>query len=138
MDVPNGSVITPDGKALIVAETCGACLTAFEIGGDAGLSNRRVWAPLPNRAPDGICLNADGNIWVANAVAPECILVAPGGKILEVIDTDVPCFACMLGGDDGRTLCLVVAPTWVREEAKREPRGKLLPTRVDVPHAGLP
>ena len=138
MDCPNGTVITPDGKTLIIGETFGARLTAFDVAPDGTLSNRRVWAPMPDRAPDGMCLDADGNVWMANAVAPECLHVAPGGKILEIIDTGDPCFACMLGGDDGRTLFLVTTPTWVREECQKAALGKVLMTRVESPHAGLP
>ncbi len=138
MDCPNGSVITPDGKVLIVAETLAARISAFDIEPDGSLSNRRVWAPLPGCAPDGITLDAEGNIWIANANAAECIHVAPGGKILEIIDTGDLCFACMLGGDDGRSLFMLTAPAWIREEAKRAPMGKLLITRVQVPHTGLP
>lgn len=95
MHFPNGSVITPDGKTLIVGESLSGDLIAFDIGADGSLSNRRVWASIWPRVPDGIALNADGNIWVANPIAPECVLVAEGGKVLEVIDTGVPCFACM-------------------------------------------
>lgn len=138
MDFPNGSVITPDGKVLIVAETLAARISAFNIEPDGSLSNRRVWASVPGRAPDGIALDAEGNVWLADAFAPECIRVAPGGRILEVIDTTDLCFACMLGGDDGRSLFMATAPSGMREEAQRAPLGKILMTRVQVPHAGLP
>jgi hypothetical protein len=80
MHFPNGCVITPDGATLIVAETLAMRLTAFDIGPDGSLANRRVWAPLGMRAPDGVCLDANGHVWVANAIARECVLVAPGGK----------------------------------------------------------
>ena len=88
MHFPNGSVVTPDGATLIVAETLSMCLTAFDIEADSSLSNRRVWAPVGLRAPDGICLDEMGNVWVANALAPECVLVAPGGDMLG--GTDFP------------------------------------------------
>ena len=81
MHFPNGTVVTADGKTLIVAETLSMCLTAFDIEDDGSLSNRRVWARVGLRAPDGICLDENGNVWVANALAPECVLVAPGGEI---------------------------------------------------------
>ncbi|MEX2080284.1 MAG: SMP-30/gluconolactonase/LRE family protein, partial [Dehalococcoidia bacterium] len=108
---PNGAVITPNGRTLIVAETLGGCLTAFDVDASGGLSNRRPWAQLPaGRLPDGICLDADGHIWVANPLAPEALLVAEGGEVLEVVETSEPCYACMLGGADGRTLfCLTAA-----------------------------
>ncbi len=76
---PNGTVITPDGGTLIVAETLAGRLTAFDVGADGALSGRRVWAELPWCAPDGICLDAQGRVWVANAMTSECILVAEGG-----------------------------------------------------------
>ncbi|MDB5481688.1 MAG: gluconolactonase [Caulobacteraceae bacterium] len=138
MHFPNGSVITPDGKTLIVGESLGACLTAFDIDDDGFLTGRRVWADLRPRVPDGICLDANGAVWVANPIAPECVLVAEGGEVLEVIETGDPCYACMLGGDDGRTLFMLTAPTSIAEEAAAAPKGKLLIATVDTPHAGLP
>lgn len=138
MHFPNGSVITPDGKTLIVGESMSGNLIAFDIGADGSLSNRRVWASIWPRVPDGIALDADGNIWVANPIAPECVLVAEGGKILEVIETEFPCYACMLGEQDGRTLFISTAPTFEAHVASASPKGKFLIARVDVPHAGLP
>jgi sugar lactone lactonase YvrE len=88
--------------------------------------------------PDGICLDADGAIWVANPLAPQCVLVGEGGHILEVIDTGEPCYACMLGGEDGRTLFMFIAPTSNAHVLSASPQGKVLVARVDVPHAGLP
>ena len=72
-------------------ETLGAALTAFDIAADGTLSNRRLWASTGSRVPDGIALDANGNIWIANPIAPECALIAPGGKVLDVIDTGAPC-----------------------------------------------
>jgi sugar lactone lactonase YvrE len=138
MSFPNGSVITPDGKTLIVGETLAGRLTAFDLGGDGTLSNRRVWAPTWPRVPDGICLDADGAIWIANPIAPECVRIAQGGEVLEVIDTGLPCFACMLGGEDGRTLFMLVAPSSDAHEAAASPRGEILIAQVDAPHAGRP
>jgi sugar lactone lactonase YvrE len=135
---PNGSVITPDGKTLIVGETLSGCLTAFDIRPDGSLANRRVWATISPRVPDGIALDADGAIWVANPIAPECVLVAEGGKIVEVIDTAMPCYACMLGGDDGHTLFMLTAPTSLAHEAAASPKGKLLVSTVKAPRAGRP
>ena len=85
---PNGTVITPDGRTLIVAESFGSRLTAFDIADDGSLSNRRVWADLGRRVPDGICLDADGAVWVANPVAHECFRVAEGGEVVDVVETD--------------------------------------------------
>lgn len=138
LEFPNGTVITPDGRTLVVAETMGSRLTAFDIADDGSLSNRRVWADLPRRRPDGICLDADGAIWVANAAAAECVRVAEGGQILERVETDQPCFACMLGGRDGTTLFMLTAPTSDPHEVVARRGGNVLITEVSVPHAGRP
>jgi len=135
---PNGMVIAPDGRMLIVAETLALRLTAFDIAADGSLSNRRVWATLGMRAPDGICLDANGHVWVANAIAPECVLVAPGGAIVATVVTDQPCFACMLGGDDGRTLYAMTAPTSVAELVSKARQGRIACARVETPGAGRP
>ncbi|MDZ4870014.1 MAG: SMP-30/gluconolactonase/LRE family protein [Alphaproteobacteria bacterium] len=137
MHFPNGSVITPDGKTLIVGETFGGCLTAFDIGAEGKLGNRRVWASTTPRVPDGIALDAKGNIWIANPIAPECALIAQGGEVLHVINTDQPCYACMLGGDDGRTLFMLTAPP-LGPDGVHKPGGKILTAKVDVGHAGRP
>ena len=138
MHFPNGSVVTPDGKTLIVAETLAMCLTAFDIGDGGELQNRREWAPVGMRAPDGICLDANGNIWVANALAPECILFAEGGEELRVVNTSQNCYACMLGGADGRDLHLVTAPSSHHGTASVERAGRIETCRVEVPGAGWP
>jgi sugar lactone lactonase YvrE len=138
MHFPNGAVITPDGSTLIIAETLGFRLTAFDISADGSLSNRRVWADLAGRVPDGICLDADGNVWVANPLTPECFLVAEGGEVLEVVETGDPCFACMLGGDDGRTLFVLTAPASLADIASVAPLGAVRTARVTVPGAGRP
>jgi sugar lactone lactonase YvrE len=138
MHFPNGMVISPDGNTLIVAETLSLCLTAFDIGADGSLSNRRVWAPVGMRAPDGICLDADGHVWIANAIESECVLVAEGGEILQTVETSQPCFACMLGGDDGRTLHMMTAQSSDKSEASASPTGKIETFRVGVARAGCP
>lgn len=135
---PNGCVITPDGGTLIVAETLAMRLTAFDVGRDGTLSNRRVWATLGMRAPDGICLDADGHVWIANAIAPECVLVAPGGAIVASVETDQPCFACMLGGADRRTLYMMTAPSSLAEIASAARQGCVLQAPVATPGAGRP
>src|SRR6185369_13234034 len=109
MHFPNGPVITPDGKTLILGETLAGVLTAFDIGENGDLSNRRVWASTSPRVPDGIALDAAGAIWVANPIAPECVRIAEGGEVKEVIETGAPCYACMLGGEDGKTLFMLTA-----------------------------
>ena len=106
---PNGIVLTPDGRTLIVAETFGRRLTAFDVARDATLSRRRVFAELPDRAPDGICLDRDGAVWVADAAGKACVRVQGGGAVTDIIRTERGCFACALGGQDGRTLFLCCA-----------------------------
>jgi len=135
---PNGTVITPDGSTLIVAESFGRRLTAFDIAADGSLSNQRVWADLGRRVPDGICLDADGAIWVANPITPECFRVAEGGEILDVIETDNRCFACMLGGPDMRTLFMLTSQYSLAVEASIRRTAAVVITEVAVPGAGLP
>src|SRR5207302_421508 len=105
---PNGMAVTPDNSTLIVAESYGAKLTAFDIAADGGLSNGRVWADLQGGAPDGICLDADAAVWYGDVPNKRCVRVREGGEVLQTIDLDRGCFACALGGADGRTLFLTV------------------------------
>ncbi|MDG1946079.1 MAG: SMP-30/gluconolactonase/LRE family protein [Halioglobus sp.] len=135
---PNGSVITPDGNTLIVAETLAGCLTAFTINADKSLTNRRIWAPLPGVAPDGICLNEHNQVWVANAVGPEVLLIAEGGDVVARVVTGQPCYACMLGGCDGKTLFAVTAEASDGERAAAAATGKIETVRVDAARAGWP
>jgi sugar lactone lactonase YvrE len=138
MHFPNGPVITPDGKTLILGETLAGVLTAFDIAPGGDLSNRRVWAPTMPRVPDGICLDAEGAIWVANPIAPECVRIAEGGEVKEVIETGAPCFACMLGGEDGRTLFMLTASGSDHRQASATTTGAILVAQVDSPRAGRP
>jgi len=138
---PNGMVVTPDNSTLIVAESFARRLTAFDIGPDGSLSNRRVWADVTG---DGICLDAEGAVWTSEVGSGEEGLVqrlGEGGKVLERIVIDRPCYACMLGGEDGRTLFMVVAK-WFGPERMEEliaaKTGQVLTARVAVPHAGWP
>lgn len=135
---PNGMVITPDGGTLIVGETLTGVLTAFTIGEGGRLSDRRTWATTTPRLPDGIALDAEGAVWIANPIANECVRFAEGGAVLEVVETDQLCFACMLGGEDGRSLFTLTAPTSDAEIAAQEPLGKLWVQEVAVPGAGRP
>jgi len=136
MHFPNGSVVTPDGRTLIVAETLARRLAAFDIGPDGALSNRRTWAGLGERTPDGICLDAEGAVWFANPGGTDCARVAEGGEVLEVIDTGQPCFACMLGGEDGKSLFMLTAP-WT-PPGGGPTKGRILMAEVDAGHAGCP
>jgi sugar lactone lactonase YvrE len=135
---PNGTVITPDGSTLVIAETLGLCLTAFDIAEDGSLDNRRSWAELGFHAPDGICLDADGNIWVANPLAPECVLYAPGGTALERVETGEPCFACMLGGPDRKHLFMLTARSSAAHLASQERTGAVEVLEVATAGDGLP
>lgn len=132
---PNGMVISPDGATLIVAETFAQQLTALDIGDDGSLTNRRVWAPVAPRLPDGICLDASGAVWIANPAAPECALIAPGGEVLEIVTTGaLNCYACMLGGPEGKHLFLLVAPP----APAKAPGGRIMVCDVSVRGAGQP
>ncbi len=138
LQFPNGTVITPDGKTLIVAESWGQRLTAFDIESDATLSNQRVWADL-GFPPDGICLDAEGAIWVAVPTNPGALVrVDSGGDILERIPvSDMGVFACMLGGPDRKTLFSLEAPT--SNPQPGDPRlGRIRAFDVEVGGAGLP
>jgi sugar lactone lactonase YvrE len=138
MAFPNGSVIFPGGKLLVVAESFGERLTAFDVAADGTLSGRRVWASLPGRAADGICLDAEGRIWVANPAVNECLLVAEGGEIVDQVTTSLPCVACMLGGPDRRTLYCMTVPTTDDRIARTRRDAKIEQVEVDVEGAGLP
>ena len=136
---PNGMAVTDDGSTLIVAESYGHCLAAFDIGERGTLSGRRTWADLGDAAPDGICLDTEGAVWYADVPHRRCVRVAEGGEVLEVVEADRGCFACMLGGADGRTL-FVVATQWGGTSGigQGEPTGQVLTHRAPAPHAGRP
>jgi len=138
MAFPNGTVITPDGRTLIVGETWGARLTAFDIEPDGTLTRRRVWAQLDNAVPDGICLDAEGAIWVASPVSAEVLRVREGGEVTDRIPMSTQAFACMLGGPDRCTLFVLTAVTPHPEEARAHATGRIEVVEVDVPGAGLP
>ncbi len=104
---PNGMAITPDNSTLIIAESQASKLTAFDIAADGTLSNRRVWADLGEDNPDGICLDEEGAVWYADVPHKHCVRVREGGEILQVVEADRGCFACMLGGVDRKTLFMV-------------------------------
>jgi sugar lactone lactonase YvrE len=135
---PNGAVITDDGALLIIAESMSGELTAFDRAPDGTLSGRRRWAAPADVAPDGICLCADGTVWVANAGGPDCVRVAEGGEIVERVSTSQNCYACMLGGRDRTTLYLVTAPTAEEAKARVDRHGAIEQAPTSVPGAGLP
>ncbi|MQA02353.1 MAG: SMP-30/gluconolactonase/LRE family protein [Streptosporangiales bacterium] len=142
---PNGMAVTPDGTTLIIAESFAGTLTAFDIAGDGSLSNRRVWAPLPG---DGIVLDADGALWTPgwDEPGPACLRVAEGGQVLQTIPLDRACFACTLGGDDGRTLFMLTSD-WHNDDGFEDnierlltgpETGQVVTARAPAPHAGHP
>ena len=136
---PNGMVVTPDNATLILAESYGKRLTAFDIAADGGLSNRRVWADLGDGAPDGICLDAENAIWYGDVPNKRCVRVREGGEVLQTIDLDRGCFACALGGADKRTLFLV-ATEWsgTTSMAGGARTGQVLVVEASAPGAGWP
>jgi len=136
----NGMAITPDGSTLIVADSYARCLLAFDIAGDGSLSGRRVWADAGDGVPDGICLDAEGAVWYADVPNKRCRRVREGGEVLQTIDVDDGCFACMLGGPDGRTL-FVLTSVWRGIEGStgdQERTGRIRTVEVGVPHSGMP
>jgi sugar lactone lactonase YvrE len=135
---PNGTIITPDGGTLIVAETMVGRLTAFDIAADGSLHNRRTWAQLENVSPDGICLDAAGGIWVASPFSNECLRVEEGGSVTHRITTDQGCFACMLGGADGRTLFACTALEFEPARARELLAGRIERAPAPYARAGLP
>lgn len=135
---PNGSVITPDGRTLIVGETYGAGYEAWDIQDDATLTNRRRWADVPHTAPDGCTLDSEGGIWFADARGSQVLRVLEGGDVTHRVPTPQRVFACMLGGPDGKTLFALTAPGSRPLEVAGKAEGSILQMRVEHPHAGRP
>ena len=136
---PNGMVISPDGRTLIVGESAACRLTAFTIAADGELSERREWARLPEGAfPDGICLDAEGAIWVASPPSREVLRMREGGEVLERIPTEQMAIAAMLGGTDRRTLFICTADSTDPEHCIANHTARLLAVEVEVPGAGSP
>jgi sugar lactone lactonase YvrE len=134
---PNGMVVTPDNSTLILAESYGNRLTAFDIEADGSLSNRRVWAQVEDH-PDGICLDAEGAVWYADVGSKRCVRVREGGEVLQTVQLDRGAFACMLGGKDKKTLHMVAAD-WRGPASAGEGRtGVVLTTEAPAPAAGWP
>jgi len=138
---PNGMAITPDNRILIIAESHGKKLSAFDVDSDGALSNRRAWADLGAGVPDGICIDAENAVWYADVPNKRCVRVREGGEVLQTIDLDRGGFACMLGGPDRRTLFIVTAE-WrgmdkIQEVAKAR-TGQVLTIDAPAPGAGWP
>ena len=138
---PNGMVVTPDNETLIIAESHGNRLTAFDIAADGSLSNRRVWADLGGGVPDGICMDADNAVWYGDVPNKCCVRVREGGEVLQRINLDRGCFACMLGGAGSRTLFLIAAEWRGMEnipDVARARTGQVLTIQAPAPGAGWP
>jgi len=136
---PNGMVVTPDNQTLILAESYASRLTAFDIAANGSLSNRRVWAELDGGVPDGICLDAENAVWYGDVPNKRCVRVREGGEVLQTIELDRGCFACMLGGVDRRTL-FMVAREWrgLESTADGERTGQILTAQAPAPGVGWP
>src|SRR5213592_940600 len=137
---PNGIVVTPDNATLILAESYANRLTAFDIAADGTLSNRRLWAGLDRGVPDGICIDAENAVWYADVPNMRCVRVREGGQVLQTIELDRGCFACMLGGPERKTL-FIVATEWKGAEENMTDgsrTGQILTIQAPAPHAGWP
>ncbi len=138
---PNGMVVTPDNRTLIIAESFAGHLTAFDVEEDGSLSNRRVWAKVPG---DGICLDADGAVWCQSfeeGSQGAVMRVREGGEVLDRIQLEHPCYACTLGGEDGETLFMMSAEWWGFErldELLKARTGRVLAAPAPAPRAGYP
>ncbi|MBK1786332.1 SMP-30/gluconolactonase/LRE family protein [Prauserella cavernicola] len=134
IEFPNGMVVTPDGRTLVVSESFAGRLTAFDIAEDGSLTNRRGWAD--GLAPDGICLDAEGAIWTSTG-GDVCVRVSEGGRILDRVEVAGSPFACMLGGRDGRTLFALTA-SWNPDDPFGARTGRVLALNAPAPHTGHP
>jgi sugar lactone lactonase YvrE len=134
---PNGLVITPDGATLIAADSMQSRLHQWDLAADGSLSNHDIFATIPGSMPDGICLDADGAVWVASHHRVHRVL--KGGEITDEVDMGATrATACMLGGGDGRTLLITASDSHDRKVIADNPSGRLFTTRVEIPGAGLP
>ncbi len=141
LNFPNGTVITPDGRMMIIAESFGSLLTAFDIDpNDGSLSNRRVWASTGERTPDGICLDAEGAIWISSFMTGEYVRLLEGGEVTHSVKTEGghPAVACMLGGPDGKTLFMLTSDTDIERLAKSDSECRIEVCEAPAARAGLP
>lgn len=135
---PNGMVLAPGGRTLIVGESMGPALRAYDVAPDGSLSRGRTWAQLTDAVPDGICLDAEGAVWVASPIAHEVVRVREGGEVERRITVSNHAFACMLGGADRRTLFVLTADNSMPEHCRTHASGRIETVRVDVPGTGRP
>lgn len=139
LDFPNGTVITDGGRTLVVAESWAGRLTAFDIAADGSLSGRRIYAALPDRVPDGICLDAAGGIWVSSFNSGEFLRVLDGGEITDIVEVgDKRAVACQLGGADGRTLFCLTYDGQIEDLHQQKAAGAIETVRVEIGSGGSP
>ncbi|MDW3215033.1 MAG: SMP-30/gluconolactonase/LRE family protein [Ilumatobacteraceae bacterium] len=138
MAFPNGAVITPDDTTLIVGQSFGGNYIAFTMHDDGTLTDRRQWAEIPGTAPDGCALDDAGGIWFSDALGSQVVRVEEGGNVTDRIATPMPTFACMLGGDDGRTLFALCSPGSHPDESAGKAAGAIYTRTVEHAHAGRP
>jgi sugar lactone lactonase YvrE len=139
LDFPNGMAITDGGRTLVVAESFGHRVSAFDIAPDGGLANRRVLAELPDLIPDGICLDTAGNVWVAGAMGGAFVQLDPRGLVIATIDVKPrAAIACQLGGADGRTLYCLIYDGGIEELSRGQAGASIHVARVEVPAGGSP
>jgi sugar lactone lactonase YvrE len=136
---PNGMLVTPDNRTLIVADSYGKCLTAFDIAPDGSLDNRRTWADLGDGVPDGICLDAENAVWYGDVPNKRCVRVREGGEVLQTVELDRGCFACALGGANRSTLFMIVTEWRGPQHMFQEPpTGQVLSVEAPAPGVGWP
>lgn len=138
LSFPNGSVVTPDGRTLIVGESMAARLTAFDVADDGSLSGRREWARLDGAVPDGICLDAEGAIWVASPLGREALRVREGGEVTERVELSQRAIACALGGPERRTLFVCTSDAIHGDECRERRAARIEVAEVAVSGAGWP
>jgi sugar lactone lactonase YvrE len=135
---PNGMAITADGETLIVAESYGNRLTAYDIGRTGDLTRRRTWAQVGGDHPDGICIDADGAVWYADVGNRHCVRVREGGEVLDTVELDRGAFACILSRDDQHPQLYVVCQQWGGAEPPPKPTGQIVAFPAPAPGAGKP
>ena len=134
----NGMAVTPDNSTLIVADSYGKELTAFDIAADGSLANRRVWADLGDGVPDGICLDAENAIWYGDVPNNRCVRVREGGEVLQTVELDRGCFACALGGADRSTLFMMATEWRGPGNMFQGHTGQVLSLEAPAPGVGWP
>ena len=139
LECPNGTVISTDGRTLIVAESFAGRLTAFDRADNGDLSNRRIYAEFPGLVPDGMCLDVDGNVWVALFADKKFVQVNQNGEVIATVDVGPDsAIACQLGGDDGRTLFCLIYSGEIDDIAQGKPNARIETARVNAAAAGSP